>query len=77
MWLLDTSFIKLVTVKWNSLFYFNNLYNGNSAKIFVSKLGKLRFFLKRWNKIVFGSVRVKKDKILCEMLDLDKLSESR
>ena len=75
MWLLEDNFNNLVINKWNSLFFYNNRFAGNSAKIFTSKLRNLRIFLKSWSKNVFGSIKIKKDKILSDILTINKIEE--
>ena len=67
----------LIVNKWNSMLFYNNKNAGNSAKIFVSKLRKLRIFLKNWSKNVFGNIKIKKDKLLSEILVFNKIEENR
>lgn len=66
---MESSFDKMLEVKWNSL-----RNDGNAAKNITLKLRELRNFLKNWEKSCFGSVKERKALLCNDILELNNRS---
>ena len=70
MWLKGAGFTDKVQEWWNSY-----CVSGSPSAVLVQKLKLLKNDLKRWNVEVFGDVNKKKNDLLLQIQDLDRVEE--